>query len=57
MIIKAAHGGGGRGMRVVKSAVELQQKLEEAQRESLTALVQMNVSLQFIERAKHISEF
>ncbi|MDD7984536.1 pyruvate carboxylase [Lentisphaera marina] len=55
VIVKAAHGGGGRGMRVVNSADELQQKLEEAQRESLTAFGSDECFIEkFIVKAKHI---
>ena len=55
VIVKAAHGGGGRGMRVVNSEDELKQKLEEAQSESLTAFGSDECFIEkFIERAKHI---
>ena len=37
MILKAAHGGGGRGMRVVNSGRRAGGRLEQAQRESLAA--------------------
>ena len=34
LVIKAAYGGGGRGMKVVRSAAEVQEAMESAQRES-----------------------
>ena len=37
VVIKAAFGGGGRGMRVVTSATELERQFEAAQREALAA--------------------
>jgi len=55
LIIKAAHGGGGRGMRVVKNAHELEDKLAEASREAGAAFGKGEVFLErFIQRAKHI---
>src|SRR3954468_14039586 len=55
IIIKASFGGGGRGMRVVESADELQEKLEEAQREAGAAFGRPEVFVErFIRRAKHI---
>ncbi|CAN5878012.1 pyruvate carboxylase [soil metagenome] len=55
IIIKAAHGGGGRGMRVVESADQLEPLLEQARRESLTAFGSADVFLEkFIPHAKHI---
>ena len=55
LIIKAAFGGGGRGMRVVDKAAEFAGKLEEAQRESAAAFGNGAVFLErFIRRAKHI---
>ena len=55
VIIKASFGGGGRGMRVVKSAEELQGKLEEAQREAGAAFGRPEVFVErYIARAKHI---
>jgi len=55
VILKAAKGGGGRGMRVVKSADELQNNLEQAQRESLNAFGSDEVFIEkFISHAKHI---
>jgi pyruvate carboxylase len=55
LIIKAAFGGGGRGMRVVDKPSEFAGKLEEAQRESAAAFGNGAVFLErFIRRAKHI---
>src|SRR3954465_7608126 len=55
VIIKASFGGGGRGMRVVKNADELQGKLEEAQREAGAAFGRAEVFVEkYIARAKHI---
>src|SRR6476619_6655757 len=55
VIIKASFGGGGRGMRVVKSADELPGKLEEAQREAGAAFGRPEVFVEkYIRRAKHI---
>ena len=55
MIIKAAFGGGGRGMRVVESAAEFSTKLDEARREAGAAFGNDAVFLErFIRRAKHI---
>src|SRR6476620_3955698 len=55
LIVKAAFGGGGRGMRVVNSAAEFEGKLEEARRESAAAFGNDAVFLErFVRRAKHI---
>ena len=55
VIVKAAHGGGGRGMRVVRSESELADKLGEAQRESLTAFGSDECFIEkFVEKARHI---
>ncbi|HVT83509.1 MAG TPA: biotin carboxylase N-terminal domain-containing protein, partial [Phycisphaerae bacterium] len=55
LIIKAAHGGGGRGMRVVKEMGELQEKLGEASREAGAAFGKGEVFLErYIQHAKHI---
>src|SRR5437867_6836923 len=54
-MIKASFGGGGRGMRVVNSADELAEKLEEAQREAGAAFGRPEVFVErFIKKAKHI---
>ncbi len=55
LIIKAAFGGGGRGMRVVNSAEEFAGKLEEASKEALAAFGNGAVFLErYIRRARHI---
>src|SRR5688500_2475913 len=55
IILKASFGGGGRGMRVVKNADELQGKLEECQREAGAAFGRPEVFIErYIPRAKHI---
>ncbi len=55
VILKAAHGGGGRGMRVVRGEEELAVALESAQRESKTAFGSASVFVEkFIQRARHI---
>lgn len=55
LIIKAAAGGGGRGMRVVHKAENLQALLDEAQNEAGRAFGNSAVFLEkYIPRAKHI---
>ena len=55
LIIKAAFGGGGRGMRVVQKASELSGLLDEAQSEAERAFGNSAVFLEkYIPRAKHI---
>ncbi len=55
VILKAAHGGGGRGMRIVRGEEELAVALESAQRESQTAFGSASVFVEkFIPRARHI---
>jgi pyruvate carboxylase len=55
VILKAAKGGGGRGMRVVRTPAELPDLLDSAQREAKTAFGSDEVFLEkFIERARHI---
>jgi pyruvate carboxylase len=55
LIIKAAFGGGGRGMRVVKDPKNLKSLLEEAQGEAERAFGNSAVFLErYIGRAKHI---
>lgn len=55
VILKAAKGGGGRGMRVVGSAEELPGALEQAQREALSAFGSNEVFVEkFVQRARHI---
>jgi pyruvate carboxylase len=55
LMIKASFGGGGRGMRVVRTADELMPRLEECQREAGAAFGRPEVFLErYIARAKHI---
>ena len=55
LIIKAAFGGGGRGMRVVQKASELARLLDEAQAEAGSAFGNSAVFLEkYIPHAKHI---
>ena len=55
LIIKAANGGGGKGMRIVNSASELPGALEIAQSESLSAFGSPDVYLEkYIPTARHI---
>lgn len=55
LMIKAAAGGGGRGIRVVEQAEGFAQALAEAQREALGAFGDDSVYLErFIPRARHI---
>ena len=55
VILKAAHGGGGRGMRVVRAKEDLAQALETATRESLSAFGSPDIFIEkFIEKARHI---
>ena len=55
LMVKAAFGGGGRGMRVVEKAADFVGKLEEAQREAGAAFGNDSVFLErFVRRARHI---
>jgi len=55
VLLKAAKGGGGRGMRVVPLPENLTDSLEAAQRESLNAFGSTDVFLEkFIQRPRHI---
>ncbi|GAB4140058.1 MAG: pyruvate carboxylase [Planctomycetaceae bacterium] len=55
VILKAAHGGGGRGMRVVRDAAEFETAYEQAKQESLTAFGSPDIFVEkFIEQARHI---
>jgi pyruvate carboxylase len=55
LIIKAAFGGGGRGMRVVDSPDSLKAKLQEASQEAAAAFGNPAVFLErYIRRAKHV---
>src|SRR6201997_4296544 len=55
VIVKAAMGGGGRGMRVVRDSGELDARLEEAQGEARSAFGDASVFLEkYLPRARHI---
>lgn len=55
LILKASHGGGGRGMRIVRSEDEFDSAFEQATRESLSAFGSSEVFVEkFIEHARHI---
>jgi pyruvate carboxylase len=55
VIVKAAMGGGGRGMRVVHSAAQLEALLEEAQGEARSAFGDASVFLEkYLPRARHL---
>src|SRR5215468_1318602 len=55
VIVKAAMGGGGRGMRVVQEESELEARIEEAQGEAKSAFGDAAVFLEkFLVRARHI---
>jgi pyruvate carboxylase len=55
LMLKAAAGGGGRGMRVIRSEVELEKSFEEARREARNAFGDETVFFEkFIDQPKHI---
>lgn len=55
LIVKAAFGGGGRGMRVVDKPEDLQARVDEARREAAAAFGNDAVFLErYIRRAKHV---
>ena len=55
LMIKAAHGGGGKGMRIVRSADEFLPALESCQREAANAFGRDRVLLErYIESPRHI---
>ena len=55
VIVKAAMGGGGRGMRVVHDAAQLEARLEEAQGEARSAFGDAAVFLEkYLPRARHL---
>ena len=55
IIIKAASGGGGRGMRIVNSKEELESSIELTQQESAIAFGDSNVYMEkFLENPRHI---
>jgi len=55
VILKAAHGGGGRGMRVVRDAADFEDAYQAARRESLAAFGSADIFIEkFIQQARHI---
>ena len=55
LMIKAAHGGGGKGMRIVRSADEFIANLESCQREARNAFGKDRVLLErYVEKPRHI---
>jgi len=55
LVVKAAAGGGGRGMRVVRSAGELEEALEAARREAAAAFGDDRVFCErYVERPRHV---
>ena len=55
LIVKAAFGGGGRGMRVVENPADLQSKVDEARQEAAAAFGNDAVFLErYIKRARHV---
>ena len=55
VIVKAAAGGGGRGMKVIRSAAEAKDLIESAQREAQSAFGSAKVFLEkYLDHAKHI---
>jgi len=55
VIVKAAAGGGGRGMKLIHSLTEAKEQIESAQREALSAFGSEKVFLEkYLDRAKHI---
>lgn len=55
ILIKASHGGGGRGMRIVREATELEQTFHSARSESQTAFGSNEVFIEkFVEKPRHI---
>lgn len=55
VIVKAAAGGGGRGMKVIKHAMEAAAQIQSAQREAQSAFGSSQVFLEkYLDKAKHI---
>ena len=55
VMLKAASGGGGRGMRVIREASEIENAFNEAQREAINAFGDGTLFLEkFVEEPKHI---
>lgn len=55
LMVKAAGGGGGRGLKVIHGAEEAQEAIESAQREGLSAFGSKEIFLEkYLDHAKHI---
>jgi len=55
LMIKAAHGGGGKGMRIVRASAEFSAALESCQREAKNAFGRDRVLLErYVEKPRHI---
>lgn len=55
VIVKAAAGGGGRGMKLLRNSTEAKEQIESAQREAQSAFGSPKVFLEkYLDRAKHI---
>jgi len=55
LMLKASWGGGGRGMRVIRSALDLTREVREAKREAQAAFGKDEVYLEkLVERARHV---
>lgn len=55
LMLKASWGGGGRGMRVIRSADDLEREVNEARREAMAAFGKDEVYLEkLVERARHV---
>ena len=55
VLIKASSGGGGKGMKIVRSAAELQSQIESARRESAKAFGNDRLLLErYIEKPRHV---
>ena len=55
LMIKAAHGGGGKGMRIVRESAEFAERLESCQREARNAFGRDRVLLErYVESPRHI---
>ena len=55
VLVKAAHGGGGRGMRIVRDAAQLDEAIASASSESKSAFGSAVVFLEkFLERVRHV---
>ncbi len=55
VIVKAAAGGGGRGMKLIRDLIDARELIESAQREAMSAFGSPKVFLEkYLDRAKHI---